>query len=331
MTFADTQKVKALHVHDAANVGRTLVDAANEMGQSWSMTNIPWYYRRTWNGLLKHPALRTRPVFWDGTLAARSTSQDVVHLHTGGLSPHMRWLRVPWVLHLHGTDVRSRQYDGWADKLRFGAQHASAVLYSTPDLLPHVLNLEPRTEPIYFPGPVNLAGAPKWSPVPGRVIFASRWEQSKGGSAQVEVAREIRARNPDAEIMGLQWGSGSDDARAAGVRLLPRMSSEEYTRWLASASVVVGQMTDALGISELEALSVGVPLVSGASPEYYPELRLLGEPSVSGVAEAASRVLIDPQGFSDLQQGAHFIAETHDVTDRVTDLLRIYSSVLARS
>lgn len=330
MTMSTINSVKALHVHDAASVGRSLIDAANAMGQSWSMTDIPWYYRREWSGLLRHPALRTRPAFWDATLAAKSICQDIVHLHTGGLSPHMRWLKVPWVLHLHGTDVRSRQYDGWADKLSFGAQYASAVLYSTPDLLPHVLRLEPRTEPIYFPGPVSSSDAPPWVPVRSRVIFASRWDSIKGGADQVAVAREIKNLTPEAELFGLDWGKDTEMARSAGVTLFPRMPRREYREWLSTASVVIGQMTSILSISELEALSIGVPLVSSASRKYYPELKQLGDPTISGVAEAASEALADPISSSELQQGKRFIAQKHDVRVGVKNLLSIYDEVLSR-
>ncbi|WP_035775652.1 hypothetical protein, partial [Arthrobacter sp. H5] len=103
--------IRAMHVHDAASVGHNLVAAAREQGLPWSMKSIPWYYRNQWRGLIKHPVLRARPIIWDGTLALQSLRTDVVHVHTGGLSPHTRWLRCPWVLHLHGTDVRTRQYE----------------------------------------------------------------------------------------------------------------------------------------------------------------------------------------------------------------------------
>lgn len=328
VTPGDARGVRALHVHDAASVGRNLVDTANEMGQSWSMTGIPWYYRREWTGILKHPVLRARPVVWDGTLALNSVTEDIVHLHTGGLSPHMRWIRVPWVLHLHGTDVRTRQYDGWGERLRFGAQHAAAILYSTPDLLPHIQNLHAKSEATYFPGPVRLQGAPGWLPTPNRVIFSSRWESAKGGPAQVEVARRIRSISPHAELLGLDWGENADAARQAGVRLLPRMPYEEYKQWLASAAVVVGQMTDMLGTSELEALSIGVPLLSSALPEYYPDLVQLSAPKPEAIADAAVEILSDPQPASARQCGKSFIARHHDVKVGVQRLVRLYEEIL---
>ncbi|WP_458115308.1 glycosyltransferase family 4 protein [Arthrobacter sp. D2-10] len=323
-----TNRIRALHIHDAASTARNLVDHANETGQSWTTTDIPWYYRKVWAGPLKHPALRARPVLWDGTLALKSTQTDVVHLHTGGLSPHMRWVRRPWVLHLHGTDVRSRQYEGWGDKLHFGAQHAAAVLYSTPDLLSHVRNINPRSEAIYFPVPVRLDQAPDWSPVPNRVIFASRWEEVKGSEAQIEVARRLRSELPEAELLGLDWGEDADAARAAGVELVPRMPYQEYKAWLGSAAVVVGQMTSILAGSELEALSIGVPLVSSASHEFYPDLVRLSGPTPEGVAQAAADILADPEQGSRRQAGKKFIAQHHDVRVGVQSLLELYGRLL---
>lgn len=323
-------RIRALHVHDAASVGRNLVDYANETGQTWSTTGIPWYYRKAWIGPLKHPATRARPVLWDGSLALKSMQTDVVHLHTGGLSPHMRWVRRPWVLHLHGSDVRSRQYDGWAPRLRFGAEYAAAILYATPDLLPHVRNLNPRSEVSYFPIPVRLDQAPRWSPVSNRVIFASRWEDVKGGEAQIEVARRIRTECSEAELLGLDWGKDAEAARSAGVKLLPKMPYAEYKAWLGSAAVVVGQMTNILATSELEALSIGVPFVSSASHEFYPDLVHLSDPTPVAVAQAVARILADPGQGSRQQGGKAFIAEHHDVKVGVQSLLELYGRVLDR-
>lgn len=322
--------IRALHIHDAASTARNLVDYANETGQRWSTTDIPWYYRKSWTGPLKHPALRMRPVLWDGALAIESLRADVMHVHTGGLSPHMRWVKRPWVLHLHGSDVRSRQYDGWEEKLRFGAERASAILYSTPDLAPHVLNLNAQSETIYFPVPVRLDQAPRWSPLPKRVIFASRWEEVKGGEAQVEVARRIKAQLPDTELLGLDWGQDAEAARQAGVRLLPKMPYQKYKEWLGTAAVVVGQMTSILSASELEALSIGVPLLTSASNEYYPDLIRLSDSNPEAVAHSAIEILADPEQASRHQAGTTFIAQHHDVSVGVRTLLKLYGRIIGQ-
>jgi glycosyltransferase involved in cell wall biosynthesis len=318
--------VRAVHIHDAAHVGGNLVAMAREMGQHWSMTGLPWYYRRSWGPLMKHPASFLRPVVWDSTLALRSLHADVLHLHTGGLSEHMRWVRRPWVLHLHGTDVRTRQYDGWGPRLRYGTSRAAAVLYSTPDLAPHVANLTDRGQ--YFPGPIRLDQAPPWQPRAGRVVFASRWDDIKGASAQLDVARRLREARPGIELVGLDWGERASLARSAGITLLPKMQSRDFRSWLATGSVAVGQMTDILAISELEALAIGVPLVSSARHDFYPRLGQLCDPSAESVAAAALRALDSPQQASLVQAGRDFIAAEHDAPVAVRRLTAIYQSVL---
>ncbi|THJ65954.1 glycosyltransferase family 4 protein [Arthrobacter echini] len=308
-------------------MGRNLVDAANKMGQSWSMTGIPWYYRRQWTGVLRHPVLRTRPVLWDATLAAKSAHHDVVHLHTGGLSPHMRWLRAPWVLHFHGTDVRSRQYDGWASKLEYGVQHADAVLYSTPDLTSHVHNLTDRGQ--YFPVTIRTDALPAWHPRRDRVVFASRWDDVKGATQQLEVARRVRELHPRVELIGLDWGERASEAAAAGIRLVPKMPPDQFQAWLATASVVIGQMTKILSVSELEALSIGVPLVTTADRDFYPLLRESSASSVDAVAHAVVQALDDPENAARQQDGPGFVSGEHDAKAGVERLISLYSSIIS--
>ncbi|PVE18558.1 glycosyltransferase family 4 protein [Arthrobacter sp. Bz4] len=308
-------------------VGRNLVDMANEMGQPWRMTGIPWYYRRKWSGPLGHIVKRTRPVAWDATLALESARSDVVHIHTGGLAPHARWLRSPWVLHLHGTDVRTRQYEeDWTPKLRYGTEHADRVLYSTPDLREHVENLTDRA--VYLPVTVRLDRAPLWRPVTGRVIFASRWDPVKGAEAQIEVAARLKRERPDLELLGLDWGSETEEARNVGVTLVPKMPHDDYREWLATASVVIGQMTDVLSVSELEALATGVPVVSSANPEYYPLLQLLGAAGPAAVAASVFSVIDDVRGAASVQDGPGFIGRVHDAKVGVATLLDLYSAVI---
>ncbi|MHA7153629.1 glycosyltransferase family protein [Arthrobacter sp. TMN-50] len=317
-------QIRALHVHDAASVGRNLVDVAVELGHPWTMTDIPWYFTRAWPGPTGHLVKRTRGAVWDATLGMQSLRADVVHLHTGGLSPHARWLRTPWILHLHGTDVRTRQYEGeWIPKLRYGIEHADQILYSTPDLKKHVENLTDRAA--YLPVTVRLDRAPTWRPVAGRVIFASRWDPVKGAQDQIEVAVRLKKERPDLELLGLDWGAESERARDAGVTIVPTKSHDDYREWLATASVVIGQMIDVLGVSELEALAIGVPLVSSVNPENYPQLQLLSAAEPAGVAAGVLSVLDDVRKASSVQNGPGFIGQVHDAKVGVRTLLDLYS------
>lgn len=321
--------IRVLHIHDAAMVASNLVDVARERGLPWLRTGIPWYYRHNWSGPAGRLVRMARRHVWDADLAVRSLTADVVHLHTGQLSLHTRWLRRPWVLHLHGTDIRTNQYLAqWERTIRYGVEHAAAVVYSTPDLRVHVERLTDRG--IYLPVAVRLDRAPVWKPVEGRIIFASRWDPVKGAEKQIEVARQLRRLVPEAEILGLDWGQDAVVAKAVGVDLVPRMNYSDYRAWLASASVIVGQMHTALGASELEALSIGVPLLGGASPSFYPGLVHLSGSAPEEIAGAAAQALANPKRASETQKGREFIAAFHDAGRGVDSLLHLYAQILGR-
>ncbi len=200
------------------------------------------------------------------------------------------------------------------------------MLYSTPDLAPHVAHL--TDSGIYFPITIRLSDAPEWVPVPHRVIFCSRWDDVKGAREQLEVARLLRDSLPDVELVGLDWGERSQEAMAAGVKLVPKMPPVEFRQWLATASVVVGQMTSILSVSELEALAIGVPLVSSADPAFYPSLNHLSGNDPQVVTRDVVRALDDPHTASAQQDGPAFIAADHDARVGVERLIEVYGAVI---
>lgn len=320
--------IRSLHVHDAAGVGADLVQTASEMGLSWRQVPIPSYYSWRWPGPLQHMLVRGRRFTWDAELAVRSGYFDVVHVHTGGLAPHARWLRSPWVLHLHGTDIRTRQYEPtWKEKIEFGLQHADRIVFSTPDLGEHLERFWHKTS--YLPLTVRSDTLPQWTPVRGRVIFASRWDDVKGASEQIEIARQLHASNPLLELLGLNWGQRAFEAAAAGVRLVPRMNQIDYIRWLASGSVVVGQASRILSLSEMQALGIGAPLISSFDQSFYPLLRRLNVREDLGSCVAAIQdALDDPVRAARAQEGQRYIADNHDPRVGVEKLLGIYRSIV---
>ncbi|KRF04288.1 hypothetical protein ASH00_14370 [Arthrobacter sp. Soil782] len=208
-------------------------------------------------------------------------------------------------------------------------ERADAVIYSTPDLREHVERLTNRG--IYMPVTVRLNEAPVWSPTPGRVVFASRWDPVKGAEQQIAVAHALRKAAPDAEILGLNWGSDVASAQAAGVTLVPRMDYDSYRSWLASASVVVGQLAPILSASELEALAIGVPLLGGASSSFYPDLIRLSGTTSDEIVEGVLLAIADPQGASAAQRGRDYIAAVHDAGRGVEFLLELYEALIEGS
>ncbi|PZO62105.1 MAG: hypothetical protein DI635_12930 [Pseudoxanthomonas suwonensis] len=233
------------------------------------------------------------------------------------------------LLHLHGSDIRSRQYESHFQRtIRAAVNGAGKVVYATPELDEHVLPL--RADAEYLPIPVSLGELP--DPVTPQersaVFFASRWEAVKGAELQVEIAARIRALDPEVQMIGLDWGEGASAARAAGVRLVPRMAHDEYLRLMGSSRVVIGQMTRILATSELEALMMGVPLISTYDDTLYPQLRRLSGSAPAQMAEAAVASVRDPEGAAREQGGHNFALLEHETGAVLDRLLPMYRQLI---
>ncbi|WP_127129509.1 hypothetical protein [Georgenia sp. SYP-B2076] len=325
---------KVLHLHDAAHTAENLVGSARRQGLPWSRIGLPWYYRHALPGPLGALVAKGRAPVWDAWLGARTLPANVVHVHTGTLGWHTRFFRRPYVLHLHGTDIRTASYESaWQAKMADGLARAAAVVYSSPDLAEHTRRF--RDDAYYLPQPVDVASLPAWAPnARPRLVFASRWEAVKGADAQLEVARRViagaAAVGLDVDVVGIDWGPAASAAAAAGVRLVPKLAHEEFLGLLATAHMVVGQMSGILAVSELEALAIGVPVVGGHRHDWYGGLNALSGPAPGEVAEGALAALTDPAAAGVRLGGREWVLAEHDAAVGVRRLQGLYAEVAAR-
>lgn len=254
---------------------------------------------------------------------------DIMHVHFGtrGGVANSRPV-IPFVMHWHGTDIRTIYYrpEGQAGIQR-AADRAAAVVYATPDLKQHA---EPvRPDAIYLPTPVDLDELPVWAPVgPPRVVFASRWDDSKNAREQLEVAIAIRAATQGQVILeGLDWGDRADEARALGIVLVPKMAKPEYLEWMAGAHCVVGQCAGILAASELQALAMGIPTVMNVGDGYYLDAPVLRGEGADALAAQAVRVLNDPLAASAIAGGREWVERNHGPEIAVEKLAAIYRKI----
>ena len=256
---------------------------------------------------------------------------DLLHVHSGAMLKHSRVVPKRFVLHLHGTEIRTLQYDpAWRGAIRWGVRQAAAVLYSTPDLAEHVLPQRPDAR--YFPVPFDLGALPDRPPVPSRrLFFASRWEDVKGLQQQIAIARRLVAESPEGTMIeGIDWGPGAGAAQSASVVLVPKMSHLEYLRRLASSAVVVGQSAGILSSSELEAIGMGVPVAMPLAPGYYPDAPPVGGGESAwkdpdAVADAALALLDAPASG-----GPEWIKRTPDAELDYETIAGLYPTLLSR-
>jgi glycosyltransferase involved in cell wall biosynthesis len=228
-------------------------------------------------------------------------------------------------MHWHGTDIRTYFYQSKSrPAIEWGAERAAHVLYATPDLREHAVKARP--DATYLPIPIDFSELPSWKPVGSpRVVFSSRWDESKGGDTQLALLRELRS-GLDKNVLfeGLDWGDRAEEARALGVQLVPRMAKDRFLQWMAGAHCVVGQTTGILATSELQAVAMGAPTVTSVRPGYYPGSPFPVEADAEGITQRVREVLEDPISASTSSNGASWVRRHHGPETLVPELAAIY-------
>ncbi|MFC9332424.1 hypothetical protein [Arthrobacter sp. NPDC057009] len=330
----DRKDLRILHVNDCAFYAHRVLEDARTRGLPWG------FYPRAvagsqWGGLAGKLAYARQGLAWLGGLASRSLKVDLLHIHSGSMLHHTRFVPKKYVLTLHGTDIRTLQYDPrWQRSIHNGVRHAAAVMYTTPDLREHVIGLRP--DAIYLPVPITLGSLParqRDSSDKPWIFFVSRWDDSKGAVEQLATARElVRLSGGRYEVLGLDWGPYAITAAQSGVTLVPKMSHQEFLEFLAGCSAAVGQSSGLLGSSELEALGLGVPLYMPLAPGLYTNNPPVGWGRSSDPEGLAGCVAAELFNGSDLEAraaaGVGWIEKHHSTAATVDRLLDIYAQAL---
>ena len=260
--------MRVVHVNNVAGVGSAAVQQARLDGLDWELWPLPAVRGASL------PSKLSRRIADLARFRPTGRGADLLHIHYGLFGYYAWSVRRPYVLHLHGTDVRStiehRALGPWISRSVSGAER---VVYSTPDLADAVAVM--RSDAVWVPAPLSPdvcrehPGQPAAGPHDSiasarRVVFSSRWEPVKGLDTLVDIARGLRLARPDLELIGIDWGTGADRARQAGVRLVPFLPPSEFRGMLAGADVVVGQQSDhpLVVVADLEAMALRRPLVA---------------------------------------------------------------------
>ncbi len=326
--------MRVLHFNDCAFVAATIVAQAREEGRDWRHLTPAQTRPRVQPGR-GLDRLRYAPYVARRIRAVAAT--DIVHVHYGTTARLLRQRGVPrrpYVLSLHGTDIRTQWHDPrYHEELRRAVDEAAAVLYTNLDTAETTLRARPDAR--HLPQAVSARGLPQWTPlgtitgVP-RIVFAPRWSPDKGVSAQLRLAGALRHALPEADLVGLDWGEGTGAAARAGVALVPTMPHRQYLELLATADVVVGQADVILSVSDFEAMLIGAPLA--ALGERIPSADGTQPPTLRGslddVVDQITAAVVDPQGTAARLGSQEWVGEHHDPARLVPVLADIYDQSL---
>ena len=190
---------------------------------------------------------------------------DVVHVHYATHAPVGAVIGRPFVVHCHGSDVRSLAIDGplW-QVLRWTTRRAGAVIAATPDLLPRVRIL--RSDAEFIPNPIDVGRFAPGGEPSRDVLLGVRLHPVKGAATAIDAVAELVRRRPQTTVTIVDDGPlAGYAARRLGPTglLVPRIRHARMVDILRAHRVTLGQFR--LGILsqfELEAMACGVPLVA---------------------------------------------------------------------
>jgi glycosyltransferase involved in cell wall biosynthesis len=271
---------------------------------------------------------------------------DLVHVHyaTFAIMPLLAGL--PFVVHAHGTDVRRDLYRRLTGPLvRAGLARARAVMYVTPDLRRHIEPLRPDAQ--FMPNPLDLRAftsheaTEQASP---SVLVISKLDRTKGIVDILAAIEQVWKVRPELTVAMFRFGDAREEAESffarhrdnPSLRLLDYVKHEEMPELIRRFSIVVGQQNrniGALGMSELEAMACGRPLVVRHDyPEAYGDpLPILESSDSEAIVRQLLALLDDPQRGRELgKRASAWVAKHHDGMTQAARLADVYAAAIAR-
>ncbi len=329
--------MRILHVNDVAFVGSTLVDGLNRHGHQAELCRLQLAAARrsTAMKLLALP-LRLRE------LAAINRKvhggrYDIVHIHFAYLGMLGIVGRYPYLLHIHGSDVRRDLHDRRRRWLILQSiAHARSVLFSTPDLAaivhPH------RPDAVFLPNPVdteNFRPAPIAMNLPPKILLISELSPIKAVDVAFAALAELRLRFPNVEVVAINHGKERERYWGTpGVTFVERVPHNDMAALIQSCDIVLGQLgIGSIGMVELESLACGKPLVS-----YFAYNELYAQPSPifsanqpTQVADYLARLLDDATLRRQAgESGREWVCQFHSLPAVIRQLEMIYEHHLNR-
>ena len=294
---------------------------------------------------------------------------DLIHVHHGMLwefaATLIAALKVPGIftLHVHqaslnalrGVDERTSSLDGQERALR------EADLVCTPSracsaaVARDYPEVKPWTTRLGIQDSARIRGAAEArSPTaPERLTYVGRFADVKGTREFLAVARSLLSRRPGLRVRVVggvpdnpkadrrwrrRWREETAPERVERLEFVGWASGDELTRHLREASVLlVPSWTETFGLTVLEGMLHGVPIVASACPAIA-ELLVEGQTGlmvppkdIGAYVTAVERLLDDPAFALELARNAAAVARQHHLWGAcAVDTIEAYHHVISR-
>jgi|SRR5665647_596328 len=280
--------IKVLHLGDMAFVGYSLVELLRKNNISADYL----YYRSPEipsNKEWLHSFKTSQSDRFNKLKIMRESNSfcrnyDVIHAHSIFGLP-LLFTKKPYILHLHGTDLRvySKGYTPLALGLRRLIKNANKIIVSTPDLLDEVSYL--RKNATFLPNPINFN---IFKPFQSKrdlhdgtefVLFhPASQSPTKRNDILINSFSEVVRQGYDARLLLVEWGSLINESK----KLIEKLDLRKNIEWIKhinradlpdyynASDIVCDQfLLNGLGLVTLEAMACGKPVVTKNIPHTF--------------------------------------------------------------
>lgn len=292
-----------------------------------------------WHWALKALTLPVRlALYLPAVLRLRRERYDVIHVHWVPRGIVGLMARRPFVIQAHGSDLHKEiNTPGLFSLNRTVLEKARLIFYVTPNLEPFIHRFEHKLR--HLPNPVSVravADSPRAPQRVRRAVIFMRLDPVKGVEKVFPAAERLSSM---VELTALSWGPLAAEYReryGAFVRFVDPVPHERIGEFLSGFDLVIGQMEQgALGLSEIEAMAAGRPLISGIDRALYysgdkPPVVYSGDPDQ--LVDQVEALREDAKRLANLsREGREWVRRNHGYERHLELLEEAYFGAASRS
>jgi glycosyltransferase involved in cell wall biosynthesis len=332
--------LKVLHVNDVAYVAQYLVNGLTDLGvEAFFYQPTVGTYRATILKRFLMPITRTRESLHLRYLV-KSQDIEIIHVHYASFAYMPMITGLPYILHCHGSDInRDLHRPGLRQLIIKALNRAQIVFCSTPNLVPLIKPY--RTDVIFLPNPIDTN---LFHPIRTdntniyQLLSISKLDRAKGINQIIDTIKLVWEMKPDAKIGMFSFGNEAEFIRdfqelnKSKLILLPFTKHDEMPNVINSYQAILGQQDmvgKALGVSELEAMASGKPVICpfGYSDYYQIPPPILQSNNAEEACNHALDLINDSEKRSNLgEKSREWILEQHSIETISQKLLKYYVS-----
>lgn len=322
-------RIKVLHINDIAYVGSSLLKEQWKTCPDFELVEMP-------KPLAEYSLpFKVLGVFERWSFASKIKIKikregfNLVHIHFVSSSLWFLSMNIPIVVHAHGSDVRISRYNFVRRLLNFIILYrADYIFYSTPDLKRYFSMWQRKTS--FIPNPIDYKLFDLKPEVPAEkdILLYASLSEIKGARVAVAALNKIKDRLPDLKISVFSFGDLLESLDISRFEKIERTPRERLPEIIRNYKVLLGQFkVGAVGMSDLEAISCGKPLITFFEfNEVYEEaIPILNAKSEEDICSGIQQVLNNLDIFNAKAATFHdWVSKYHSIERVVEKVNELY-------